>query len=161
MKYDYMTQTELLEQFQRYTEFLAAQQQTTQLIILIIIFLLVGGTIAFLALRGGIQVFSRLSSAIDKLADIETERHETQKDLVKAVKGFSQQNSQRYEKVDEIWHEVLDKIDKLNARFEDFYMVLEKLNPVERERVIDLLNDIKANLEDTKQKTDEIEAIPT
>lgn len=158
MYYEIMTQAELLEQFQKYTEFLAAQQQTTQLIIVIVIMLLSFGLIGFFSLRGGMKIFDNLSNAIYKLANVETDRHETQKDLVRAVRSFAKQNDERYEKVDIMWIEIKDKVEVLDKKYDKLHSVMIN-NPTEHQRVIELLTEINNKLEDTKHKTDELEAI--
>ena len=51
-------------------ELIANQTFTTQLVIILIIFIVVGGSIAFFTLRGGLAVFKELSNSIKRANEL-------------------------------------------------------------------------------------------
>lgn len=160
--YYYMAQTQEIKEL---LEFVAQQQLTTQLIAVIILLLLVFGFIGVMMLRGGLKVFSDLSNSIKSLADVDKKAQETQQDLVDAVQHFSKQNEDRYKRVDEIWHDVMEKVNiladkviELDQKLEKTYSAIEK-TPSDYQILTNLITEINHKLDDIKQKTDEIEAV--
>lgn len=154
-----VNQTEVVENFRQLAEFISAQQAQNQLIIIIVMILMIFAFVMFFGLRGGFAIFNKLSNAIDRLADIENERHDTQKELVSAVKLFSTQNDMRYQKVDEIWQSVLSGQKEINERIDALQKLYED-NPKD-ERTYKMLLRIYSALDTAKEQTDEIEVIKT
>lgn len=146
-------------------ELMAQQTITTQLVIVLVIVIAVGGTIAFFSLRGGIKVFGELSKAIENSNKIEERRQETQEKLAEtqekladAVEFLTVQNVERYKRVDTIWSEVKDGLKTVSEKIDDLHEII-KNNPREHEQVYRLLTRLNNTLQQTKEQTDELEAI--
>lgn len=152
-----MTQPEIIDNFKQLAEFISAQQTQNQLIIVIVMILMIFAFFILFGVRGGFSIFNRLGTAIDKLADIETERHDTQKKLVSAVEKFSEQNTLRYKKVDDIWDSVLSGQREINERIDTLHKLYED-NPRD-ERTYKMLLKIYSALDVAKEQTDELEVI--
>lgn len=139
-------------------ELISQQTITTQLVILLVIVIAVGGTIAFFTLRGGIKVFQDLSDNIKASNEVEKERLKTQEKLADAIEDLNYQNAERGKKVDVILAEVKDGIFDLAGKMDKLNELVSN-NPKEHEAVYRLLVKLNNTLHQTKEQTDELEAV--
>lgn len=158
-------QDEVIVALQKYSEFIAAQQQTTQLVIIIVLLIIAFGIAAVIVFRGGLQTFKQLSRSIDKLASVESERFEGQKQLVKSnekivekIHALTQQQIEQSEIINREWVNVTTGLTNVQDSVNNLYELL-KDNPEQHRQLYTLMVDLRETMQETKHKTDELRPI--
>lgn len=147
-------------------EFLAQQQLSTQLIIILMVLIVVGGSIAFLSLRGFLTLLSKFANDVSNLGDGIAKLNEIEEKRFSLQETFGQLIEQQFEiqtislqqtdrSIEDLMDTIRDEFRRLDVKLEKVITAVEN-HPEEHEALLNAIHTLSRSIDQANKKTDEL-----